>query len=148
MKKCWLTAAAVGMMTAFSSVCMATVPVDAIALSGIAPGSSVEAAKSVLGTPSYAGKKLYFPNGIIIEVDERNPNLVEEIETQSGGAATPGGVQVGMSESVLQGIYGAPDKSDLEYDENEYTYYSADYFRKMKFKAVNGVIVKIKCEMR
>ncbi len=148
MKKAWIAAITAGLMMS-SSLCLAAVPGDAIALGGVAPGSSVEAAKSIFGTPNYAGKKLYFPNGVIIEVYEHNPNMVEEIETWTAqGAATPGGVQVGMNESVLERTYGRPDKFEQEYNETEYTYYSTDYFRKMEFKAVNGTIVKIKCEIR
>ena len=149
MKRHWIAAMAASMVMVFSSVCMATVPSDAIALSGIAPGSDVGTAKSILGEPSYAGRKLYFPNGIIIEVDKHNPNLVEEIETKaSDGIATPSGVQVGMEEGVLRDIYGEPDKMDLDYDEHEYTYYSTDFLKKMKFEARNGIITEIKCEMR
>jgi len=147
MKRAWIATITAGLMMG-ASLCLASVSPDAIALGGVAPGSTVESAKSILGTPNYAGKKLYFPNGVIIEVDEHNPNLVEEIETRAQGAATPGGVQVGMEESVLESIYGRPDKFEQEYSENEYTYYSTDYFKKLKFEAVNGTIVKIKCEMR
>ena len=136
-----------GLMMTASAICFASVPSGSIALEGVAPGSSVEAAKAKLGTPSYAGDKLYFPNGIVIDVADHNPNLVEEIETHSGGA-TPGGVTVGMSESVLSDVYGRADKGDRDYDDTEYTYFSSDYRLKMEFKVVGGTIVKIKCEMR
>ena len=149
MRKSWIPALTAGLMMAVSSVCMATVPSDAIALGGVAPGDSVERAKSMLGAPNYAGKKLYFPNGVVIEVDDYNPNLVEDIETRApNSVATPGGVTVGMREDVLGSIYGRPDKLEQEYSENEYTYYSENYIKKMEFKAVNGTIVKIKCELR
>ena len=136
-----------GLMMTASAICFASVPSGSIALEGVAPGSSVEAAKAKLGTPSFAGDKLYFPNGIVIDVADHNPNLVEEIETYSAGA-TPGGVKVGMSESVLSDVYGRADKVDRDYDDTEYTYFSSDYRLKMEFKVVGGTIVKIKCEMR
>ena len=74
-----------GLMMAASTVCFASIPGSSIALEGVAPGSSVEAAKAKLGTPNYAGDKLYFPNGIMIDVADYNPSLVDEIETRQGG---------------------------------------------------------------
>ena len=89
-----------GMMTMTAAVCYATVPVDTIAIADVAPGSSVEAAKQKLGTPNQRGDKLFFTNGIVIEVAKYTPGIVEEIETKSGGA-TPAGISVGMKESVI-----------------------------------------------
>ncbi len=130
-------------------MCCAAVPDESIALDGVAPGSSVEAAKAKLGTPSYRGDKMLFSNGLIIDVDEHRPDVVEEVFTKTaGGAATPGGVQVGMAESVILDIYGQPDKLDRDPDDTEYVYYSSNYGKKMKFKVVGGNIVKIQCELR
>lgn len=138
-----------GALAMTSAVCFATVPEDSIALADVAPGSSVEAAKAKLGTPSYRDDKLFFSNGVVIEVDDYRPNVVEEVATTSShAAATPGGVQVGMAESVITDVYGAPDKLDRDSDDTEYIYYSADYAKKLEFKVVNGSIVKIKCELR
>lgn len=143
-----LAAVAAGMLLT-GAVCFAAVPADEVAIAGVAPGSSVENAKSKLGEPTHTtGKKLYFSNGIMVEVAKYNPGMVEEIEILSAGAATPGGVQVGMAESAITEKYGQPDKLDRDYDDTEYTYYSHDYVRKMEFKVVGGKIVKIKCEMR
>ncbi len=136
-------------LTIMASMCCAAVPDESIALDGVAPGSSVEAAKAKLGTPSYRGDKMLFSNGLIIDVDEHRPDVVEEIFTKTaGGAATPGGVQVGMAESVILDVYGQPDKLDRDSDDTEYVYYSSDYGKKMKFKVVGGNIVKIQCELR
>ena len=136
-----------GMMTMTAAVCYATVPVDTIAIADVAPGSSVEAAKQKLGTPNQRGDKLFFTNGIVIEVAEYTPGIVEEIETKSGGA-TPAGISVGMKESVITQTYGNPDKLERDSDDTEYTYYSADYTKKIEFKVIKGKIVKIKCELR
>ena len=136
-----------GMMTMTATVCYATVPTDSIAIANVAPGSSVEAAKQKLGTPNQSGDKLFFANGIVIETADHNPSMVEEIETRSGGA-TPAGITIGMKESTITQTYGNPDKLDKDYDDTEYTYYSADYTKKMEFKVINGNIVKIKCELR
>lgn len=146
MKKKVLTVLA-GMMTMTAAVCYATVSADNIAIADVAPGSGVEVASQKLGTPNQSGDKLFFANGIVIEVAEYNPGIVEEIETNSGGA-TPAGISVGMKESVITQTYGNPDKLDRDSDGTEYTYYSADNTKKMEFKVINGNIVKIKCELR
>ena len=147
MKKNWIIAISLGIMTAFSSACLATVSPEAISLGGVAPGDSVEQAKSILGTPSYSGHKMRFPNGIIIEVDNDRPGVVEEIKTKANGPATPGGVTVGMGEDTLSQVYGSADKVDREHDGTEYVYYSTDRMKKMEFKVVNGTITEIKCEL-
>lgn len=147
MMKKKILAVLAGMMTMTAAVCYATVPADNIAIADVAPGSSVEAAKQKLGTPNQHGDKLFFPNGIVIEVDDYNRSMVEDIETRSAGA-TPAGITVGMKESAITQAYGNPDKLDRDYDDTEYTYYSADYTKKMEFKVINGNIVKIKCELR
>lgn len=143
-----ITVLLAGLMVAASAFCVASVSSDSIAIEGVAPGSTMESARSRLGTPeAVAGDKIYFPNGIVIEVADHNPNLVDEIATQSAGA-TPGGITVGMRESVLSEVYGRADKVDRDYDDTEYIYFSSDGSKKMEFKVVNGVIVKIKCELR
>ncbi|MCR5756812.1 MAG: hypothetical protein K6F95_02770 [Selenomonas sp.] len=138
-----------GLMTMASAVCYATVPTDAVAISGVAPGDSLESAKAKLGMPSQVGDKFHFPNGIIVEVFDHNPNKVEEITAKTSQAGiTPGGLKVGMEEAVIIRTYGNPDKLDKDRDETEYTYYSADNMMEMEFKVVKGTIVKIKCEYR
>ncbi len=135
-----------GLMTMSAAVCCAAVSSEHIALADVSPGSSVTAAKQKLGTPSQRGDKLFFPNGMVIETADHNPDMIEEITTRSAGA-TPAGIQVGMNESSLTQAYGNPDKIDRDKDDTEYTYYSTDNAKKMEFKVVNGKIVKIKCEL-
>ena len=138
-----------GLTMTASAVGYAMIAPDGIAISGVAPGTSVSAATAKLGTPQYGGgDKIYFPNGIIIERADHNPDLIEEVETVAPGNATPGGVQVGMPESSITATYGNPDKIDRDFDDTEYTYYSTDYFKKLEFKVVGGNIVKIKCKIR
>ena len=136
-----------GLLTMTTAVCSATVSTASIALDGVSPGSSVAAAKQKLGTPTQNGDKLFFPNGIVVEIADHNPDVIEEITTRSAGA-TPAGVHVGMNESILAETYGSADKIDREHDDTEYTYYSTDNTQKLEFKVVNGKIVKIKCELR
>ncbi|ORT99952.1 hypothetical protein D081_1533 [Anaerovibrio sp. JC8] len=147
MKKKMIALVAGLTMTA-SAVCCAMISPEGMAISGVAPGSSVSDATAKLGNPQFAGDKIYFSNGIVIERSDYNPNLVEEIETYTAGNATPGGLQVGMPEASITATYGAPDKLDRDYDDTEYTYYSTDYFKKLEFKVVGGNIVKIKCKLR
>ncbi|WP_027406965.1 hypothetical protein [Anaerovibrio sp. RM50] len=147
MKK-MIIASVAGLTMAASALCCAMVSPDVIAISGVAPGSSVTEATAKLGNPQYAGDKIYFSNGIVIERSDYNPNMVEEIETYTAGNVTPAGIQVGMNEASITAAYGAPDKIDRDYDDTEYTYYSTDYFKKLEFKVVGGNIVKIKCKLR
>ena len=63
-----------------TAVCSATVSTDNIAIADVTPGSSIETAKQKLGTPNQHGDKFFFPNGIVIETADHNPNLVEEID--------------------------------------------------------------------
>ncbi|MBO6246272.1 MAG: hypothetical protein J6N55_08350 [Anaerovibrio sp.] len=137
-----------GLTMAASAVCCAMISPEGIAISGVAPGSSVADATAKLGNPQYAGDKIYFTNGIVIECSDYNPNMVEEIETTAAGNATPGGLTVGMPESSITATYGAPDKIDRDYNDTEYTYYSTDYLKKLEFKVVGGNIVKIQCKLR
>ncbi len=137
-----------GLTMAASAVCCAMISPEGIAISGVAPGSSVADATTKLGNPQYVGDKIYFTNGIVIECSDHNPNMIEEIETTAAGNATPGGLTVGMPESSITATYGAPDKIDRDYNDTEYTYYSTDYLKKLEFKVVGGNIVKIQCKLR
>lgn len=137
-----------GLTMAASAVCCAMISPEGIAISGVAPGSSVADATTKLGNPQYVGDKIYFTNGIVIECSDHNPNMIEEIETTAAGNATPGGLTVGMPESSITATYGDPDKIDRDYNDTEYTYYSTDYLKKLEFKVVGGNIVKIQCKLR
>ena len=55
-----------------------------------------------------------------------------------------------MSENELTKAYGTADDIDFDEDSNdrEYEYHSANGKYKMEFKVHNGIIVKIKCELR
>lgn len=137
-----------GMLVVFSSLCFAALPSNAIGLGGVAPGDSVEVAEYKFGVPNVRGDKFYFANGVVVEIDEHEQNIIEEISTRAGNVATPAGVSVGMSETVLNEHYGAADK--IEHDDGgvEYKYYSLDGKKKMTFKVFNGVIQKIECDRR
>ena len=146
MKKKIITVLA-GLLSMSAVIASATVPVDNIAIDNVAPGTNIETAKQKLGTPTQQGDKFFFPNGVVIEVDEHNPSIVEDIATHSGGV-TPAGIAVGMEEARITQTYGEPDKLDKDQDDTEYIYYSTDNTKKMEFKVINGKVAKIKCEMR
>ena len=142
----WI-ALTLGMIVVFSSLCFAGLPSSAIGLGGVTPGDSVEVAKYKFGVPNVRGDKFYFSNGVVVEIDSKQPDVIEEIKTKNSKVNTPAGVTVGMSEYVLNDHYGAADKVENDSDGDvEYKYFSVDGQKKMTFKVHNGVIQKIKCE--
>ena len=140
-----------GALMAFSSMAFATVRADQVMLGDLQPGMKISQVKEIYGDPlQRVGDKLIY-KGFYIEVSDKNSNLVEEITTEDSGFATQDGVIVGMSEDVLNDKitnYGKADKLEIDGNVKEYEYYSSDYKYKMEFKVVNGIITKIKCELR
>ena len=137
-----------GAVLATSAVCSATVESNTIGIDKAVPGMTVSELISIYGQPlSRHGDELRFQN-FKVEIDDRNPNIVEEIEMHSGTLATPTGVRIGQSAEVLNRAYGIADKVDEDWDESEYEYYSHDYSKKIEFEVKNGVITKIKCKIQ
>lgn len=134
-------------MLATSAVCSATVSPDAIAVGKVVPGMAVSELISIYGQPvSRHGDELKFQQGFTVEVDDRNKNIVEEIEVYGGTLTTPTGVRIGQSLEVLNKACGTADKVNEDWDEAEYEYYSHDYSKTIEFTVKNGVITKIKCK--
>ena len=137
-----------GAVLATSAVCSATISPDLIAVDKIVPGMNVSELISIYGQPlSKHGDELRFQN-FTVEVDDKRPNIVEEVEVRGGTLATPTGVRIGQSAEILNRAYGIADKVDEDWDETEYEYYSHDYLKKIEFKVENGVITKIKCKIQ
>jgi hypothetical protein len=137
-----------GAVLATSAICSATVSPDTIAVGKIVPGMAVSDVIAMYGQPvSRKGDELRF-QGFTIEVDDKRPNIVEEIEVFSGTLATPTGVKIGQGLEVLNKAYGTADKVDDDFNESEYEYYSHDYSKKIEFEIRNGVITKIKCKIQ
>lgn len=137
-----------GAVLATSAVCSATVSPDVIQIGKVVPGMAVSELISIYGQPvSRHGDELKF-QGFTVEVDDKNKNIVEEIEVYGGTLATPNGVRIGQSLEVLNKTYGTADKVDEDWNEAEYEYYSHDYSKKIEFKVKNGVITKIKCNIQ
>lgn len=146
MKK--LAALLCGAVIAVSSVCSATVSPDKIGIGHAVPGMHVDDLIRLYGQPvSRHGDDLIFRN-FKAEIDDDHHNRIESIETRSGVIATPAGVAVGQSADILTRVYGAADRVDVEHDESEYEYYSHDYSKKIEFKVVNGIIIKIECKVQ
>ena len=137
-----------GAMMAFSAACFAKIPAAQIALGGIEPGFKIEQVKQIYGEPTYDGGETLVFGNLIVKVDDDRPGIVEEVIVRGGDIATPAGIKVGMSASALNEVYGRADDIDRDTNDTEYTYKSDDGKRKLEFKVVNGVIVKIKCELR
>ena len=135
----------------FTSVSFATITADQCMLGDLQPGMKVSQVNEIYRGPlQRVGDKLIY-KGFYIEVSDKNSNLVEEIVTEDPGFATPDGITVGMEEKFFSDPnikYGKADKVEIEGNTKEYEFYSSDYKYKMEFKVVNGIITKIKCELR
>lgn len=149
MKKFFGAALMMGMMMA-SATAFASVPNEAIAIGGIAPGATVEEAKVAFGEPVFEKPNgMTFSNGVVVDTKKKAPGIVHEIEADEHcDATTPAGVKVGMSVDVLAANYGEADRVEIEFGDTEYKYYSHDRSLKMEFEVENGVITKIECEIR
>ena len=148
MKKFLGTALAAGMMMT-SATSFAMIPSSEIALGGDAPSMSVDEAVAVYGQATYRGDDAYFQNGVKADLDDFNRNLIEELKINrpGSGVSTPAGIAISSPESAIVEAYGQPDKMEYDDGKNEYTYYASDSRMKLKIEAMNGAVVKIKCDL-
>lgn len=144
-----LTALLMGTLLTAAASAYASVASQQVALGGIEPGMSLEQAKSLGGEVIYADyEKTLFKNGLIVKVDDKRPGIVEEVVLKSGEVKTPAGITLGMSADKLNSAYGQADKVDVDRDDTEYKYRTADGHKEIEFTVKNGVITKISCELR
>ena len=137
-----------GTIFLMSSVSFAAVPADKIALGKVVPGMSVNDLIAACGQPNYKHGDDWDYGNFKVEIDDKVfGNIVEKVSTHTGGLSTPAGVSVGQSANVLNSTYGSADKVDSEHDGAEYEYFSTDRTKKIEFKVVNNVIVKISCKV-
>ena len=134
-----------GVMLLASSLCLAAVDAGKIALGGIYPGMPEGELLNVAGQPQYRNDDDWHYANFVVEVEH---GIVEKVTTYNGAVSTPAGVHVGQAADILNSTYGSADKVDHDYNDVEYEYYSNDYKRKIEFKVVGGVIVKIECHLR
>ena len=139
-----LAAIVCGVMILSSSLCFAAVDGGKIALGRISPGMSETDLINAFGQPVYRDGDDWTYQTFKVEVEH---GIVEEISTRSDTITTPDGVRVGQAAEVLNSTFGKADKVDRDYDDTEYEYYSTDNRKKIEFKVVNGVIVKITCKI-
>ncbi len=128
-----------------SSICFATVDDSKIALGQLSPGISADELISICGQPNYKDGDDWVYKTFKAEIER---GVVEKISTRSETITAAGGVRVGLAADVLNSTFGKADKVDRDYDDTEYIYYSNDRTKKIEFKVVNGVIVKISCELK
>ena len=138
-----------GLMMMSSATAFAAIPSADIALGGVHPGMSVDEAVAVYGQATYRGDDAYFQNGVKADLDDFNRNLIEELKIArpGTGVATPAGIAIGSPENAITEAYGQPDKMEYDDGKNEYTYYASDSRMKLKIEAMNGSVVKIKCDL-
>ena len=130
-------------MFLMSSVSFAAISPNKIALGKLTPGMSVQDLISICGQPNYKHGDDWDYGTFKVEVEN---NIVEKITTHNGGLSTPDGISVGQSATALNSL-GQADKVDVEHDGTEYEYFSTDRTKKIEFKVVNNVIVKISCKV-
>ena len=134
-----------GAMLLTSSLTFAAVDGSNIALGSIYPGMSESDLINAFGQPTYRDGDDWTYQNFKVEVER---GMVEKISTVNDSIMTPTGVRVGQSADILNSTFGKADKVDRDYNDTEYEYYSTDGTKKIEFKVVNGVIVKITCEKR
>ena len=140
-----LTALICGAMILASSLCLAAVDGGKITLGGIYPGMSANDLTNAFGQPTYKNGDDWTYQNFKVEVEG---GIVEKVSTTSDTMTTPNGVRVRLAAEVLNSTFGKADKVDRDSDGDEYEYYSTDGTKKIEFKVVNGVIVKISCELK
>jgi len=135
-----------GVMFLMSSVSFAAISPEKISLGKLTPGMSVENLISICGQPNYKHGEDWDYGTFKVEVDNDRSNVVEKIVTRSAGLSTPDGISVGQNANALNAL-GRADDVDVEHDGTEYEYFSTDRTKKIEFKVVNNVIVKISCKI-
>lgn len=145
-----------GFLLMGSAVVSAAIPAEEIALGGLRPGMTLEAAKAIYGEPTkISSKKIAFDNGFIAELDFHNGTILEEIKSvdPDNAIATPSGLVVGAEEAAIESLCGPADEIERKgqytgSSQTKYTYYATDARTKMKITVHGGVVTKIKCELR
>ena len=110
-----ICACAVGLLAmAVTSTVSAEIAPEQAALGGITLGAPTSYVRSIYGTGSVSrehGVLTYRYHGASVSFwSENGPGKVMNIDTwKNNGFATPAGVTVGMSSSILYDLYGQPD---------------------------------------
>ena len=145
------------LMFCVSSVCMARIPQDQVAVGGIGYGSSREYVESIYGKPT-SEKRVYDKNKRLhivamygkylhIYYDLKDNTIVDLSYYGDNSLATPAGVTCGMDLSVLRNIYGTADNIYSAHGGTIYVYAGTESNGKnhgvMEFDVRNGKIHQI-----
>ena len=135
-------------VTCSSMVAFATVPSEKIGVGHVSPGMRVADLLASAGQPeAKIGDNWYYIN-YKVEVDKKdNPNIINEVSSRNPTLGSTGGVKIGQEAAVLNLAYGKADNVMKVGGIEEYDYFNPEYTRKMTFTVLNGVIVKIECEL-
>lgn len=119
-----------------------------IPLAGILPGVTLEKIIEAFGEPTFRdGDEVTFSNGMEIDLKD-NSNVVEKVTVTTPNVKTPEGVEVGMSEYILNETYGPADKVEVDDGKVEYKYYSRDNAKEIEFTSRGGIITEISTKIR
>lgn len=133
-----------GVMLLSSSLALAAVDGDKIALGAIYPGMSERVLLDAFGQPKQkSGDEWTYPT-FKVEVER---GIVEEVSTRSDTITTPNGVRVGLAAEALNSTFGTADVVEANSYSVEYKYYSSDRTKKIEFKVTGGIITEISCEI-
>ena len=118
------------------------------ALGGLIPGStSLEDVQAMFGeATSTDGNVMTFVNGLKVTFDDEKK--VKSISTTGADFDTPEGIYVGASEYALNDYCGPADNIRQIANGAEYEYFSGDKKSKTVYKAQNGIIAEITCELK
>lgn len=151
-KVCTLIAGAL----CISSMAMANVPYDKVAIGNVGPGSSIGYVKSVYGEPTSTNYDTptsatyeYGDSFVLTSSPKDSQTIYTVFSSAHNGLNTPDGVGVGMKESVLEEKYG-PCERIGHVDGVTYYHYAMDpnpslpnAFGGYSFGVKDGVIVSI-----
>lgn len=125
----------------FTSICFARIANSRVAIGGGYPGSSINNFIDLHGMPTGQNGLIYYygeSTSICVTDDDR----IIEIATMSKNLSTPDGVVPGMSESVLNDVYGTAEEVVQKDGMTIYKYYG-NHIR-LEFWASQGNIYYIK----
>ena len=141
-----------------ATICSAG-PVDnsEVSLGGIPYQAPESYVKSIYGSPT-SNRTEYVDNevhrgyittwkyGDSLSIDFIDDHVSFITATANNGFATPAGAYVGMKESILQRLYGAPRKHHTWQDGSSFEYYRSemDDYIGIRFDCQNGIVKSIR----
>lgn len=123
-------------------------PSEQLALGGISLTNRMQEVVNAYGSPRYYRKGIaQYGNGLEIQYfnDSYQSQIYEIRVTERNGFATPAGIEVGMTEDIIEKIYGRPDMATISGTEKKYEYYGSgkDSYKKLIFFVKGNIITAI-----